>query len=165
VIAVSDSSPLIALSRIGYLELLRRLFDAVHIPTEVYNEVVIAGTGRPGADSVARASWIKVTPVQAMADLKKALEETGLGSGEVAAVQLARELGVEVILLDERKARSHAEGAGLVVFGCVGILEMLHRNGALIDLRSAYARLVEQKFRIDLTTLQRSLLDCKLPPL
>ena len=37
---------------------------------------------------------------------------------------------------------------GLIVFGCVGILEMLHRNGALIDLRSAYSRLVEQKFRI-----------------
>jgi hypothetical protein len=92
------------------LDLLPRLFEAVHIPTEVYNEVVIAGTGRPGADSVARASWIEVTPVQAMADLKNALEETGLGSVEVAAVQLARELGVEVILLDERRARSHAEG-------------------------------------------------------
>ncbi len=91
-IAVSDSSPLIALSRIGCFELLPRLFRAVPIPTEVYNEVVIAGRGRPGADSVARASWIKVTPVQAIADLKKALEETGLGLGEVAAVQLAREL-------------------------------------------------------------------------
>jgi predicted nucleic acid-binding protein len=80
-------------------------------------------------------------------------------------VQLARELSVTVILIDERRARSYAERAGLIAFGCIGILEMPHRKGALADLRGAYARLVEQKFRIDPRTLQRSLLDLKLPPL
>jgi predicted nucleic acid-binding protein len=55
-IAVSDSSPLIALSRIGCLDLLAQLFKTVHISAQVYDEVVTAGGGRPGAESVALAS-------------------------------------------------------------------------------------------------------------
>jgi predicted nucleic acid-binding protein len=140
-------------------------FETVHIPTEVYNEVVIAGARRPGAESVAHASWVKVTPVQSVIDLEKAIEETGLGSGEVGAVQLARELGIKVILIDERKARAHGKAAGLITLGCVGILEMLHRRGALTDLRSAYRLLLEQKFRIDVRTLETSLRDLGLPSL
>src|SRR5579863_5967289 len=106
--AVSDSSPLIALSSIGYLDLLAQLFGTVHISGQVYGEVVTSGAGRPGTGSVARASWIKVTPVQSMADLEKTIGETGLGLGEVSAVQLALELGVEVVLIDERRARRYA---------------------------------------------------------
>ena len=39
---VSNSSPLITLARIGHLDSLRRLYGVVHIPTEVFDEVVIA---------------------------------------------------------------------------------------------------------------------------
>jgi predicted nucleic acid-binding protein len=163
VIAVSDSSPLIALSRIGHLDLLAQLFETVHISMEVYDEVVIVGAGRPGAKSVPLASWIKVTPVQSLADLEKTIEETELGAGEVSTVQLARELGIEVVLIDERRARGYAEAKGLITLGCIGILETLHRKGALPDLRSAYMRLLEQKFRIELRMLQQSLRDFKLP--
>jgi predicted nucleic acid-binding protein len=163
--AVSDSSPLIALSSIGCLDLLPQLFYTVHISAQVYAEVVTSGAGRPGVELVAQASWIKVTSVQSMADLERRIGETGLGSGEVSAVQLARELGVAVVLIDERRARRYAEEKGLTALGCIGILEALHRKGALLDLRSAYARLREQKFRIEPTTLERSLRDLKLPPL
>ena len=110
-IAVSDSSPLIGLSRIGCLDLLARIFETVYISAEVYDEVVLVGAGRPGAESVALAPWIRVKPVQSLADLEKAIEETGLGSGEVSAVQLARELGIAVVLIDERRARFYAEAA------------------------------------------------------
>ena len=54
---------------------------------------------------------------------------------------------------------------GLIAPGCIGILETLHRTGALPDLRSVYARLPEQKFRIEPKTLERSLRNLKLPPL
>jgi predicted nucleic acid-binding protein len=57
----------IALSRIGCLELLPALFETICIPMEVYNEVVIAGARRPGAEPVARAPWIKVTAVDRLA--------------------------------------------------------------------------------------------------
>jgi len=45
---VSNSTPLIALSRIRRLHLLRELFNEVTIPAAVYEEVVSAGKGRAG---------------------------------------------------------------------------------------------------------------------
>lgn len=40
---VSNSTPLIALSKIGRLELLKEYFNEIHIPHEVYEEVVTQG--------------------------------------------------------------------------------------------------------------------------
>jgi len=33
----------------GHLDSLHKLYELIHISTEVYNEVVIAGAGMPGA--------------------------------------------------------------------------------------------------------------------
>lgn len=60
---VSDSSPLISLSRIGLLELLARIYHTVLITPEVYAEVVMAGKGLAGSLEVAGASWIDVRQI------------------------------------------------------------------------------------------------------
>ena len=78
---VSNASPLIALARIDHLDLVPKLYENIAIPTEVYNEVVIAGAGLPGASQVARAEWIQITPVRDTAAIRLAVEKTGLGSG------------------------------------------------------------------------------------
>ena len=44
-IVVSDSSPLITLSRARQLDLLREFYGQVTIPREVYQEVTVAGSG------------------------------------------------------------------------------------------------------------------------
>ena len=51
-IVVSNSSPLIALARIGRLNLLASLFKRILIPAEVEHEVTIAGRGLAGAEEV-----------------------------------------------------------------------------------------------------------------
>ena len=58
---VSNASPLITLARVGHLESLHKMYDLIHISTEVYNEVVIAGAGMPGAAAVSKADWIRVS--------------------------------------------------------------------------------------------------------
>ena len=125
-IVISDSSPLITLARVDCLDMLPHLYPLVHIPTEVYNEVVVAGSGLAGAIRVASAPGIHVVPVKDAVSLNAAMEKTGLGPGEVAAVQLARELNAQVVLMDEWRGRRYAEEADLIVFGCIGILEMLY---------------------------------------
>jgi predicted nucleic acid-binding protein len=61
VIVVADSGPLIALSRIGHLELLPQLFGRVQIPNAVFREVTQgAAEGRSGAAEVRAAPWIDV---------------------------------------------------------------------------------------------------------
>jgi len=61
-IAIADSGPLIAFSRINRLELLHELFLKIIIPVAVWNEVTIRGKGRPKTDwngGVAFASQAK----------------------------------------------------------------------------------------------------------
>jgi predicted nucleic acid-binding protein len=60
---VSNSTPLIALSKIGKLNLLREYFDQVFIPKAVYDEVVVNGGILYGAEEVAKADWIAAIPV------------------------------------------------------------------------------------------------------
>jgi predicted nucleic acid-binding protein len=47
--AVINSGPLIALSLIDQLDLLPALFAEFWIPETVYQEVTVAGIGKPGA--------------------------------------------------------------------------------------------------------------------
>jgi len=55
---VSNSSPLIALSRINKLSLLQDLFEQVIIPSGVYNEIVERGRDKKGSKEVKSAEWI-----------------------------------------------------------------------------------------------------------
>jgi predicted nucleic acid-binding protein len=154
---VSNASPLISLARIGQLDLLQRLYVAVHIPTEVYNEVVIAGAGMPGAAAVSKADWILPTAVRDAGYLAKMVSKTRLGAGEASAIFLAKELAADLTLMDDWKGRRLAAEEGLVVVGCVGILEELYRRGEIKDLRHTYRELLLQNVRVDLRTLQASL--------
>jgi uncharacterized protein len=162
---VSNASPLITLARLDLLLGARELFGTLHIPEAVYQEVVVAGAGMPGATAVEQASWIQVLAIQnenSLADLKL---RYGLGDGETNAVALAQEFGADLVLMDELRGRRMALDAGLRVVGCVGVLEKLYERGFLGDLREAYWRLRAAEVRIDLRTLQRSLEKFGLPSL
>jgi predicted nucleic acid-binding protein len=52
---VSNASPLINLARIGQLNLLPRLYGELAIPDAVWREVVLEGTGQPGAEEIEAA--------------------------------------------------------------------------------------------------------------
>jgi predicted nucleic acid-binding protein len=165
VIVVSDSSPLIALARIGRLNVLASLFQRILIPTEVHHEVTVAGRGLPGAEEVRRAPWIEVGVPRGPAEqsLERACE--GLGAGERGAIVLAKSLTADLTLLDESRARRIAQKAGLSVVGCLGVLETGARQGLVPDLRAAYMDLLRQGIRFDLKLLQDSLTRLGLPKL
>jgi hypothetical protein len=55
VIVVADSTPLIILAKLCLLDLLPRLYTKIYVSREVYEEVVVAGAGLPGAAAVASA--------------------------------------------------------------------------------------------------------------
>jgi uncharacterized protein len=86
VIVVSNSSPLIALSRIGRLDILASLYERILVPAEVHHEVTVDGRGLPGAEEVRNAVWIEVAPQKSASDplLEQACQ--GLGAGERGAI-------------------------------------------------------------------------------
>ena len=117
---VSDASALINLARIGKLDLLQRSYGELLIPEAVWQEVVIAGVGQPGADEVRKATWIKTSNV-ANKHLVWALQQD-LDAGEAEAIALTLEIEAALLLLDERLGRETAQHLGLRYVGLIGVL-------------------------------------------
>lgn len=109
-IVVSDASPLIALGRIGRLDLLREIFGSLVIPDAVWKEVVEAGIDKEGSVNVAEAAWISRQSVldHSLVNLLR----HDLGAGEAEAIVLARECNADFLLIDERLGRSAAKAWG-----------------------------------------------------
>ena len=164
-IVVSDSSPLIILTKLGCFDLLHRLFPRVYISAEVHYEVVIAGTGLPGALEVAKAEWIEVKRLQSPTGLLPAQQRHSLGPGEMSTILLGKELEANPVLLDDYKARKLAKSEGLDVLGSVGLLEAFYRRGCLTDLRTVFRQLLIHNVYVDQRLLDRRLRALGLPPL
>lgn len=128
-IIISDTSPLINLAAVGQLDLLRQLYDRVIIPQAIYDEIVVAGVGQPGAAEVKTASWIETrrSQDQVLVNVLK-LE---LDRGEAEALALAVELKVDLLLIDERKGRIIATRLGLTHIGLLGALVEAKQRGLL----------------------------------
>ena len=70
---VVNATPLIALSLISRLELLRQLFTEILVPPAVSEEVAIRGAGQPGAAALANANWVQVQSPEASPTLEPLL--------------------------------------------------------------------------------------------
>lgn len=116
-IVVSNAGPLIALAKIEQFELLRELFGKLCIPQAVYDEVVVIGAGKAGANETRQGvgNWIEVKKVKDLVMVKSLL--TKLGKGESEAIALALEMKADLVLLDDYKARATAEFMGLNMTG------------------------------------------------
>ncbi len=128
-VAVTNSTCLISLDRIGATNLLRRVFDEVLVPPAVVLEV---GTV---------PAWMTVRAVS-NAVWERALGYN-LGPGESAAIGLAAENPAAEVILDDLKARRFGALVGLRIVGTPGVLLRAKRLGAvpavmplLLDLRS-----------------------------
>lgn len=116
---VADSSPLIAFSRINHLELLPPLFDTVLIPPAVAAELFPKGKRKKGTAALRTASWLLVQDLkdpQSLTAVSPALDD-----GERAAIALAREQGVG-LLIDEDAGRREAERLGITAVGTLNVL-------------------------------------------
>jgi predicted nucleic acid-binding protein len=117
---VSNASPLIALIRIGQLDLLRQLYSEIIIPEAVWHEVVVEGADQPGAEVVSSASWI-VQRTVTNRPLVHGLQQE-LDAGEAEAIALAVEIDDALLLMDERLGRDTARHFGIRYTGVVGVL-------------------------------------------
>jgi uncharacterized protein len=126
---ISDASCLIGLNNIGKLDILSKLYSNVIIPPAVEREY---GGKVPFVEVIAPSDN----------DLVRSLE-LFLGAGESEAIALAIELSTPIIL-DDKKARTVAEGMGLHPVGTVGILLRAKHEGLIQSLTQTINEL-EQK--------------------
>ncbi len=128
---VSNATPLIYLAKANQLGLLQAMVKQVFIPEAVYQEVVIEGKrlGEKDAYRVERAitqGWIMVQDVKVVYPV-----EISIHPGEVEVISLAKEKGIEAVLMDDAKARAASEIAGLRPIGTVWLILKAVKNHIL----------------------------------
>jgi uncharacterized protein len=132
---VSNTGPIIALSAIDQLEILKKIFDEVILPETVHNEIMQGGKDSAGLESYKKATWIQV---ESPAEPIEPLLGTLLDAGEASVIHLAREKNADFALIDERKARKIArEIYGIRVIGSARILVEAKRLGFISSVRGA----------------------------
>jgi hypothetical protein len=157
VIVVVNSSPLISLSGIGALDLLRAVFGNVIIAKAVYDEVVMAGTGRVGGAEVAAADWIQRRAVADTAAAKLIVNTSKLRPGESETLILAQELKAHWAVIDERPARYYAQSLGVPVIGTLGVLLLAKAQGDIVEVRPLLDQLAAFGMRLDKSLYQEVL--------
>ncbi len=132
-LVVTDTSCLIALDRIGQIDILPALFT-VHAPPAVVAEF---GQHPP---------WLHVeraNPERIEALLKQ------VDRGEAEAIALAESYADVQLLIDEKKGRRVARQLGLRVTGTAGVLLAAKAAGLIQDVRPHLDALIrEHKFRL-----------------
>ena len=134
---VCDAGPLIHLSWIDRLQILHDLFDQILIPSVVKNEVLLPGGTFRGLPSLrvfleSTAIDIRDPDARFMADLPDILHQ-----GEVAAIALMKEIGGDILALDDGRARIEAIRLGIPITGTVGILRRA-RDRRILPLAMPY---------------------------
>lgn len=119
VVLIADSGPLIALSLISKVVILRSLYREVCVPSAVADEIAGQGEFRQGADLFIKESWIKVMAVPSP---YLTLLPVFLGKGEVEVIQLGSVRSGSLLLIDDYRARRAAEALQMTATGTAGVL-------------------------------------------
>ena len=139
-LVVVNTSPIIALSLVDQLPLLRDLYQKVMIPPAVRKEALRGRTGSAGVKELLQADWIRTTPLQ---DPGRADLLSDLDRGEAEVLALAQETGAGLVVIDERLARRHARRLGLSLTGTLGVFLRAKKNGLVTEIKP----LIEQIHR------------------
>lgn len=137
-LVVSNASPLIALERIGRLDLIPILFGEVIIPPTVGMEV---------GPAVARSPGIVERALQGPLDPR--VVAARLDPGERQAIGLALDLNADQIVLDDEPARRLARVLGLPLIGTLGIILAAKERGVIPVVKPVVSALIETGFRLD----------------
>jgi len=138
---VINTGPLIAFERIDCLEVIGELPYKILCPQEVRTELDEGeAAGHPRVDP----PWLEV---KALAKPLSRVSLVGLDRGEAAVIQLANELEIPVVAIDEWKGRRAALAANLQVTGSLGILGKAKLLGLIPALKPLVERAIQMGIR------------------
>ena len=140
---VVNTSPLVALDRIGQLGILQKLFGEVIRPQSVVDELQAGRSAYGGSDELYRAVWL-----QTVEDPPEMVLRKELGAGETAVIAVALRIKADLVILDDLAARNVAAELGMNITGTLGLLMAAHKKGFLPDLKGAIEALKMSGFRI-----------------
>ncbi|HKP87939.1 MAG TPA: DUF3368 domain-containing protein [Blastocatellia bacterium] len=117
--AISNTSPLLYLYRIGVLDWLPKLFSEIWVPNAVIAELMAGREKGYDVLNPGEYNWIQIIDPISLPSEWLSLD---LGAGELAVMALALENRSRIVLLDDALARHIAQAAGVEVWGTLRIL-------------------------------------------
>jgi len=136
---VIDTSPLISLAVIDRLELLKKLFPEIIVPQAVHQEIMKSANKK---ENTKIDYFIKDLVCHAKEENKI---QVNLGRGETEAINLTLELKADLLIIDDKKARSAAESYNIKCIGTLGLLTLAKKKGFIKELRKYFIQLIERQ--------------------
>ena len=152
--AISNTSPLLYLYRIGGMDWFPKLFDEIWTPEAVRNELQAGRTKGYDVPNPDDYSWLNIVDPKSTPSEWLALD---LGAGEIAAMALALENPSRVILLDDMLARRTAQVAGLEVWGTLKVLLEVKSQGLVDKIEPYVTKLSDSGMWVSAEVKQRIL--------
>jgi len=157
-IVIVNTTPIISLSILGLLELLKNMYGEVIVPSAVHKEVLAGGKYGIGVREYIDASWIQKKEIKNRALRKHYFD---LDDGEAEVLVLAEELEADLVIIDEYLGRKYAEILGFKLTGTLGILLKAKEQGKIKAVKSLIEKLQQagvwfSKSLIDLVLMKAS---------
>lgn len=132
-VVIADAGPLIALSRIGKLDLLQQLFQQIIITTTVRDEILENDhcKGKVEVKKAINAGWVKVQSVNMM---EWRPINTGVDAGEASAIYLALQMpDTTLLIMDDQAGRAEAKYQKITITGTAAVIGMTKIQGYILS--------------------------------
>ncbi len=157
-VVIADAGPLIALSRIDALGLLRGLFGQVLV-TEAVRDEALPAADYPGKASIALAfdaGWLACPgPFETL----WRPVNPGLGAGECSAIAAAVQMPGCLLIIDDRAGRAEAKSHGVAIIGTAAIIGLAKLQGLIPAARPLLEQLQPAGYFIHRTIIETVLGD------
>lgn len=153
--AISNTSPLLYLYKIGAIHLLPKIFDEVWTAESVKNELLAGRNKGYDVPNPIDYPWLNIVNPKSMPSEWLALD---LGTGELGAMALALENPDHIVLLDDMLARRTAQVAGVQVWGTLKVLLEAKSQGLIETIEPFIEKLGESGMWISAEVKQRILI-------
>jgi predicted nucleic acid-binding protein len=157
-VLIADAGPLIALSRIGALDLLQGVFGEAWVTSEVRAEVLPAADYPGKADLVAafERGWLRLLPPP-FQDWRPL--NPGLGPGERSSIAAALEQPGCLLVIDDRAGRAEARAWKVAIIGTAAVIGLAKLRGLIPAARPLLERLQPAGYFIGSAVIEAVLAD------
>ncbi len=138
-IAVSNSTPIISLSSVGKIEILKELFGEIVVSQAVYDEIKAKKSfGYEEIDS----DFIGIQPVRGEIYIDLLLNQLDLGEAET--IILAKEINADFVIIDENIGYRIAKNSNLNAIRTLSILLKAKERGVISEIRPLLDEMIEK---------------------
>ena len=130
------------------MDWLPALYGKILVPGAVMSELLVLQTQGNDLSELLHAEWLEIRNPQPSKLLTALKLELDLGEAE--AIALAKEIGADLLIIDERLGRDVARREGLKITGVLGIVLEAKQSGLISTVRPILDELIQiARFRID----------------